>query len=40
MRLDADSAREVFADSDIVVEAFDVVDAKVMLVSAFAASDY
>ena len=38
MRLDAASAREVFADCDVVVEAFDVVDAKVMLVSAFAAS--
>ena len=38
MRLDASSAREVFADCDIVVEAFDVVDAKVMLVSAFASS--
>lgn len=38
MRLDAASAREAFADCDVVVEAFDVVDAKVMLVSAFAAS--
>ena len=38
MRLDASSACEVFADCDIVVEAFDVVDAKVMLVSAFASS--
>ena len=38
MRLDASSAREVFADCGIVVEAFDVVDAKVMLVSAFASS--
>ena len=38
MRLDASSAREVFADCDIVVEAFDAVDAKVMLVSAFASS--
>ena len=38
MRLDASSARETFADCDIVVEAFDVVDAKVMLVSAFASS--
>ena len=38
MRLDAASARDVFADCDIVVEAFDGVDAKVMLVSAFAAS--
>jgi sulfur carrier protein ThiS adenylyltransferase len=38
MRLDAGSAREVFADCDVVVEAFDVVDAKVMLVSVFASS--
>jgi len=38
MRLDAASAQEVFTDCDVVVEAFDVVDAKVMLVSAFAAS--
>ena len=38
MRLDASSAREVFADCGIVVEAFDAVDAKVMLVSAFASS--
>ncbi len=38
MRLDASSAREIFADCDIVVEAFDAVDAKVMLVSAFASS--
>ena len=38
IRLDASSAREVFADCGIVVEAFDVVDAKVMLVSAFASS--
>ena len=38
MRLDASSVREVFADCDIVVEAFDVVDAKVMLVSCFASS--
>ena len=38
MRLDASSVREVFADCDIVVEAFDVVDAKVMLVSSFASS--
>ena len=38
MLLDASSARETFADCDIVVEAFDVVDAKVMLVSAFASS--
>ena len=38
MRLDASSARELFADCGIVVEAFDAVDAKVMLVSAFASS--
>ena len=38
MRLDACSAREGFADCGIVVEAFDAVDAKVMLVSAFASS--
>ena len=38
MRLDASSAREVFADCGIVVEAFDAVDAKVMLVSVFASS--
>ena len=38
MRLDASSAREIFADCGIVVEAFDAVDAKVMLVSAFASS--
>jgi len=38
MRLDVSSAREVFADCGIVVEAFDAVDAKVMLVSAFASS--
>ena len=38
MRLDASSAREIFADCNIVVEAFDVVDAKVMLVSSFASS--
>ena len=38
MRLDASSACEVFADCGIVVEAFDAVDAKVMLVSAFASS--
>ena len=38
MRLDASSAREIFADCDVVVEAFDVVDAKVMLVSSFASS--
>ena len=38
IRLDASSAREVFADCGIVVEAFDAVDAKVMFVSAFASS--
>lgn len=38
MRLDASSALEIFADCGIVVEAFDAVDAKVMLVSAFASS--
>ena len=38
IRLDASSAREIFADCGIVVEAFDAVDAKVMLVSAFASS--
>lgn len=38
MRLDASSAREIFADCGIVVEAFDAVDAKVMLVSALASS--
>ena len=38
IRLDASSAREVFADCGIVVEAFDAVDAKVMLVSALASS--
>ena len=38
IRLDASSARKVFADCGIVVEAFDAVDAKVMLVSAFASS--
>ena len=38
MRLDASSAREIFVDCGIVVEAFDAVDAKVMLVSAFASS--
>ena len=38
IRLDASSAREIFADCGIVVEAFDAVDAKVMLVSALASS--
>ena len=37
-KLDAASAKEIFADCDIVVEAFDVVEAKVMLVAAFASS--
>ena len=36
LRLDAASARETFADCDIVVEAFDVVEAKAMLVAALA----
>ena len=35
MRLDASSVREVFADSDIVVEAFDAVAAKAMILGAF-----
>ena len=34
VKLDADSARELFADCDIVVEAFDVADAKAMLAAA------
>ena len=38
MRLDASNVREVFADCDIVVEAFDVVDAKVMLAAALVPS--
>ena len=38
VRLDAASARETFADCDIVVEAFDVVEAKAMLVAALAPS--
>ena len=38
LRLDAASARETFADCDIVVEAFDVVEAKAMLVAALAPS--
>ena len=38
LRLDAASARETFADCDIVVEAFDVVDAKAMIVAALAPS--
>ena len=37
-KIDAASVKEIFADCDIVVEAFDVVDAKVMLVSSFASS--
>jgi sulfur carrier protein ThiS adenylyltransferase len=36
VRLDAESAREVFADCDIVVEAFDAAEAKAMLVAALA----
>ena len=35
MRLDASSVREVFADSSIVVEAFDAVAAKAMILGAF-----
>lgn len=38
IRLDAASSRELFADCSIVVEAFDVVDAKVMLLGAFVGS--
>ncbi len=38
LRLDAASARETFANCDIVVEAFDVVEAKAMLVAALAPS--
>ncbi len=38
VRLDAASARALFADCDVVVEAFDAVDAKAMLLSAFAGS--
>jgi len=34
VKLDADSARELFEDCDIVVEAFDVADAKAMLAAA------
>ena len=37
-KIDAASVKEIFADCDIVVEAFDVVDAKVMLASSFASS--
>ena len=37
-KLDAVSVKEIFGDCDIGVEAFDVVDAKVMLVSSFASS--
>ena len=37
-KIDAASVKEIFADCDIVVEAFDIVDAKVMLVSSFASS--
>ena len=35
MRLDAASMRRLFSDCPIIVEAFDVVDAKVMLLGAF-----
>lgn len=38
IRLDAASSRELFAGCSIVVEAFDVVDAKVMLLGAFIGS--
>ena len=38
LRLDAASALKTFADCDIVVEAFDVVEAKAMLVAALAPS--
>lgn len=38
LRLNAASVRETFADCDIVVEAFDVVEAKAMLVAALAPS--
>ncbi len=38
MRLDSGSVRETFADCDVVVEAFDAVEAKAMLVSALAGS--
>lgn len=38
IRLDAASSRELFADCPIVVEAFDVVEAKVMLLGAFVGS--
>ena len=37
-KLDAVSVKEIFGDCGIVVEAFDVVDVKVMLVSSFASS--
>lgn len=37
-RLDASSSRELFADCPVVVEAFDTVDAKVMLLGAFVGS--
>jgi len=36
--IDAASVKEIFADCDIVVEAFDVVDAKVMLAAALVPS--
>ena len=38
LRLDATSVRETFADCAVVVEAFDVAEAKAMLVAALAAS--
>lgn len=38
MKLDARSVRDVFSDCDIVVEAFDAVEAKAMIVSALAES--
>ena len=38
VRLDAASSRTLFADCPIVVEAFDVVDAKVMLLGTFVGS--
>ena len=37
-KLDASSSRELFADCPVVVEAFDTVDAKVMLLGAFVGS--
>lgn len=38
VRLEVESSRKLFADCSIVVEAFDVVDAKVMLLGAFVGS--